>query len=254
MIDALGAPQSALLLGGTSEIGLAVLRRLAGRRLRRVVLAGRDPDALAGAASGLNAAGVPDVSVLPFDALDRAAHESLVEQAFGDGDIDLVVAAWGVLGDQARQLVERDAAIEAFEVNATAAVSLLIPVVERLREQGHGRVVVLSSVAAERPRRSIVVYGAAKAAVDAFAVGLGDSLAVAGAGVGVMVVRPGFVRTAMTAGLRPAPFAVTADDVAAAVVRGLERGAAIVWVPSAMRWVMVVLRHLPHAVFRRLPI
>jgi decaprenylphospho-beta-D-erythro-pentofuranosid-2-ulose 2-reductase len=104
-------------------------------------------------------------------------------------------------------------------------------------------------VAGERPRRSNYVYGASKAGLDAFSQGLGDRMA--GTGVHVMVVRPGFVHTKMTAGRRPTPLSTRPEDVAAAITQGLRRNAEIVWVPPALHWVMVVLRHLPRTLFRR---
>jgi decaprenylphospho-beta-D-erythro-pentofuranosid-2-ulose 2-reductase len=116
--------------------------------------------------------------------------------------------------------------------------------------QGHGTIVVLSSVAGERVRASNFVYGASKAGLDGFAQGLGDSLR--GTGVEVLVVRPGFVHTRMTAGLDAAPLATTPEAVAKAVVEGLARGSHTVWVPAALRFVMIALRHLPRPIFRRL--
>ena len=113
-------------------------------------------------------------------------------------------------------------------------------------------VVLLSSVAGERARRSNFVYGSSKAGADAFYQGLGDRLA--GTGVKVMVVRPGFVTTKMTAGLEPAPLSTTPEAVARAVTHGLERGRDTVWVPTTLRFVMSGLRHLPRPVFRRLNI
>jgi decaprenylphospho-beta-D-erythro-pentofuranosid-2-ulose 2-reductase len=112
--------------------------------------------------------------------------------------------------------------------------------------------VVLSSVAGERARRSNYVYGASKAGLDAFFSGMGDALV--GTGVRVMVVRPGFVHTKMTEGLDAAPLSTTPEAVAAAIVRGLERGSQTVWVPPTLRYVMSGLRHLPRPVFRRLPL
>jgi decaprenylphospho-beta-D-erythro-pentofuranosid-2-ulose 2-reductase len=100
-------------------------------------------------------------------------------------------------------------------------------------------------------RAANFVYGATKAGLDGFAQGLGDALAPSGARV--LVVRPGFVHTRMTAGMRPAPFATTPDAVARDVVAGLRAGRSVVWSPGILRWVFVVLRHLPRAVFRRLP-
>jgi len=121
-----------------------------------------------------------------------------------------------------------------------------------LSAQGHGRVVVLSSAAGYRVRAANFVYGAAKAGLDGFAQGLGDALV--GSGVKVMVVRPGFVKTKMTAGRSVPPLAVDASDVADAVVRGLEKDAEIVWVPSLMRYILGVLRLAPRSLWRKIPL
>lgn len=251
MRDALGSVQSVLLVGGTSEIGLATARALVQRRARTVVLAARSPDRGEQAAAVLRAAGAERVDVLAFDALDTRAHEQMVDEAFrmAGGDVDLALVAHGVLGADAGRSLDRVA--DLIETNFTGAASVIAAVARRMTAQGHGTIVVLSSVAGERARRSNFVYGSSKAGLDAFAQGLGDSLA--GSGVRVMVVRPGFVRTRMTAGLKPPPLSTTADAVAAAIVRGLERDAEIVWVPAAMRSVMSVVRHLPRPLFRRLP-
>ena len=112
--------------------------------------------------------------------------------------------------------------------------------------------VLLSSVAGERVRRSNFVYGSAKAGIDGYFQGLGDALH--GTGVHVMIVRPGFVHTKMTAGRPRVPLSVGPDAVASAIVRGLERGSEVVWVPPAFRYVMTVLRHVPRWAFRRLPL
>ena len=251
MNDAHGLPQTVLVLGGSSEIAGAVLRRLVARRARTVVLAGRDPDRIRAAAAASRAGGATAVETIAFEATDVGSHAAMVDGVFDrHGDVDLVLMAFGELGDQA--VLERDpvAAARVASVNYVAAVSVGVAVAARLRAQGHGNLVVLSSVAAERPRRSNFVYGSSKAGMDAFFRGLGDSLR--GTGARVVVVRPGFVRTRMTTGLTPAPFATTPDAVADAVVGALARGAEIVWVPAALRWVMTLLRHLPGPVFRKL--
>jgi decaprenylphospho-beta-D-erythro-pentofuranosid-2-ulose 2-reductase len=253
MKDALGSVQSVLVLGGTSEIGVATVRALAARRTRTVLLAVRDPDAADDAARQARDAGATTVETMRFDGDDTDSHERFVDEVFDrHGDIDLVLLAFGVLGDSDRSAASGGAAAAVARTNFLGAVSVAIPVARRLRGQGHGTLVVLSSVAGERVRRSNFVYGASKAGLDGFAQGLGDSLA--GTGVDVMVVRPGFVRTKMTAGLDSAPLATTADAVAQAIVRGLARGSHTVWAPPALRPVMAVVRHLPRAVFRRLPL
>lgn len=248
MNDAFGSPQTVLVLGGTSDIGLAISRRLLARGARRIVLAGRDEARLQAAAASLGA--TAEVETAAFDARDTASHAAFVDTTFARlGDVDCVVLAFGLLGDQ--EACERDPAlaVAVAETNYVGAVSVGLHVAQRLRVQGHGSLVVLSSVAAERPRRANFVYGSSKAGLDAFAQGLGDALV--GSGASVLVVRPGFVRTAMTAGREEAPFAVDADDVAVAVVKGLEKGAHTVWAPSLLRAVMTVARHLPRPVFRR---
>jgi decaprenylphospho-beta-D-erythro-pentofuranosid-2-ulose 2-reductase len=253
MNDALGSVQSVLILGGTSDIAIATAKSLIRSRCRTVLLAGRDTEALATEAKHLEAAGADTVECLPFDALAVESHDAFIDAAFDrSGDIDLAIVAFGVLGDQAEAEEHGAEARRVVETNFTGAVSVLVPLAQAMRRQGHGQIVVLSSVAGERARKSNFVYGSSKAGLDAFCQGLGDSLA--GSGVHVMVVRPGFVYSKMTDGLDPAPLATDPDQVAYAIVTGLGRGAEVVWAPAPLRYVMSVLRHLPRAVFRRLPL
>jgi decaprenylphospho-beta-D-erythro-pentofuranosid-2-ulose 2-reductase len=246
MKDALGAVQSVLVLGGTSEIGVATARALVRGRARTVVLAARDPSACADAASALRGDGAERVETVKFDALDFPSHAPLIDQIFTNTrDIDLALIAFGVLG-------EEDDPVGVLQVNTVGAASVMAEVARRMTGQGHGTIVLLSSVAGERVRKSNFMYGSSKAGVDGFAQGLGDSLA--GTGVSVMVVRPGFVKTKMTAGLDPVPFSTTPEAVAEAIVRGLARGSDVVWVPGLLRGVMSVLRHVPRPIFRRLPL
>ncbi|MFE9772545.1 decaprenylphospho-beta-D-erythro-pentofuranosid-2-ulose 2-reductase [Streptomyces sp. NPDC005931] len=251
MKDAFGLPQSLLVLGGTSEIALATARRLIARRTRMVWLAGRPSPGLEQAAEHLRGLGA-DVRTVAFDALDPASHEEVLGKVFAEGDVDMVLLAFGTLGDQARDEQDPQAAVRVAQTNYTGAVSAGLVCAVALQAQGHGSLVVLSSVAGERARRANFIYGSSKAGLDAFAQGLGDALY--GTGVHVMVVRPGFVRTRMTAGLPEAPLATTAEEVATAVELGLRRRSETVWVPGALRVVMSALRHLPRGVFRRLPV
>ncbi|OEJ25394.1 decaprenylphospho-beta-D-erythro-pentofuranosid-2-ulose 2-reductase [Streptomyces agglomeratus] len=251
MKDAFGTPQSLLVLGGTSEIALATARRLIARRTRTVWLAGRPSPALETAAAGLRALGA-EVRTVAFDALDPCAHEEKLGKVFAEGDIDMVLLAFGVLGDQARDEEQPLSAVRIAQTNYTGAVSAGLVCAKALQGQGHGSLVVLSSVAGERARRANFIYGSSKAGLDAFAQGLGDALH--GTGVHVMVVRPGFVRSKMTAGLPEAPLATTPEAVATAIETGLRRRSEVVWVPGELRAVMAALRHLPRPLFRRLPV
>ncbi len=250
MIDALGSPSSLLLVGGTSDIAVATARRYLQERPLRVVVAARDTPRRAAVADELTAAGA-DVEVVDFDADDAGSPERMVAAAAAGGDIDVAVVAFGQLGDQDALATDPAAAAALGQVNYVAPVVVGTVLANRMRSQGHGAIVALSSVAGERARRSNYVYGSTKAGVDAFYSGLADSLV--GTGVSVLVVRPGFVRSKMTEGLPEAPLSTTPEAVAEAIVTGVRKGRHTVWVPGAMRFVMSGLRHTPRAVFRRLP-
>ncbi len=250
MIDALGSPSSLLLVGGTSDIAVATARRYLQERPLRVVVAARDTPRRAAVADELKAAG-GQVEVVDFDADDAGSPERMVAAAAAGGDIDVAVVAFGQLGDQGELATDPAAAAALGRVNYVAPVVVGTVLANRMRSQGHGAIVALSSVAGERARRSNYVYGSTKAGVDAFYSGLADSLV--GTGVSVLVVRPGFVRSKMTEGLPEAPLSTTPEAVAEAIVTGVRKGRHTVWVPGAMRFVMSGLRHTPRAVFRRLP-
>ncbi|KUM74765.1 decaprenylphospho-beta-D-erythro-pentofuranosid-2-ulose 2-reductase [Streptomyces curacoi] len=251
MKDAFGIPQSLLVLGGTSEIALATARRLIARRTRTVWLAGRPSPALEQSAAELRDLGA-DVHTVAFDALDPESHETVLGKVFAEGDVDMVLLAFGILGDQARDEREPLNAVRVAQTNYTGAVSASLVSARALQTQGHGSLVVLSSVAGERARRANFIYGSSKAGLDAFTQGLGDAMH--GTGVHVMVVRPGFVRSKMTADLAEAPLATTPEAVATAIELGLRRRSETVWVPGTLRVVMSALRHVPRGLFRRLPL
>jgi len=246
-----GVARSVLVLGGGSDIALATMRVLVARGTQTVVLAARRPARLERAAAALRDAGAARVELVAFDADDTGGHTALVDEVFArHGEFDLVLHAAAVLGEPALAATDGAAAAAIVRTNFLGAVSVLVPAAQRLRAQGHGVLVVLSSTAAERPRRANFVYGASKAGLDGFAQGLGDALA--GSGVRVLVVRPGFVHTKMTAGRRPAPLSTTPEAVAAGIVKGLASSAHTVWVPGSLRALMAVLRHLPRPLFRRI--
>lgn len=247
MRDAYGIPHSVLVLGGTSELGLATLRVLVARGTRRVTLAGRSRESLEAAAREVRSEEVA-VDVTEFDALDPSSHEAFVEEVYRrHGDIDAVLLAFALYGgrgagedgEQARRVIE---------TNFVGAVSVAVPIAERLRRQGHGALVVFSSTAAALPRPSEYVYASSKAGMDAFFRGLSDSLD--GTGARVLIVRPGFVRTKMTAARRAPPWATTPHRVATATVDALAAGKESAWVPGWGRWATAILRSMPRPLFR----
>jgi decaprenylphospho-beta-D-erythro-pentofuranosid-2-ulose 2-reductase len=246
MFDNLGRPGRVLLLGGTSEIGLAILAALRAPADTEVLLAGRDEQRMAAAGKEL----AFRTRTLAFDALKPGSHQAAIAGVFADGPVDLVISATGVL--TAQEQVDRDPALgaEMIDVNFTSHVTTLLAVASRMRSQRYGTIVVLSSVAAIRPRKANYVYGAAKAGLDAFARGLTDALA--GTGVRVLLVRPGFVTGRMTAGLPPAPMSSTPAEVGSAVAAALDGKASLLWVPRGLAAAAMMIRMIPRPLWRRM--
>lgn len=249
MQNAFGEPQQVLLFGGTSDIGLAIVTAFEPNTLRRVVLACRDIAKGEISAAAIRRDGLA-VDVVEFHGEATADHQSVVDAIVGD--IDVAIVAFAQLGDPEVTTVDASAAAALATVDFVGAVSTTIAVGNRMRAQGHGAIVVLSSVAGERVRKANPVYGGAKAGLDGFAQGYGD--AVAADGVHVMIVRPGFVHSPMTAGMKPAPFATRPEEVAKLVIAGLRNRRRRIWAPRVLRPVFSILRHLPEPVWRRLPL
>jgi decaprenylphospho-beta-D-erythro-pentofuranosid-2-ulose 2-reductase len=253
VFDAVGNPQAILLLGGTSEIGLAICDRYLQTAHARVVLAclpddpGRD-DAVA----QMKADGAKSVELIDFDALDTDSHPGVIEKAWAGGDVDVAIVAFGLLGDAEELWHNQRKAVAIAEVNYTAAVSVGVLLAALMRAQGFGQIIAMSSVAGERVRRSNFVYGSTKAGLDGFYLGLGEALRESG--VRVLVIRPGQVRTRMSAHLKEPPLTVDKEYVANLAVTASGKGKELVWAPPALRYVMTVLRHVPRRIFRKLPI
>jgi decaprenylphospho-beta-D-erythro-pentofuranosid-2-ulose 2-reductase len=259
VFDAVGNPQAILLLGGTSEIGLAICERYLRNTSARVVLADLpDHPRKDAAIAQITAAGAKSVEWLDFDGTDTAGHPAVIEKAFAAGDVDVAIVAFGLLGDAEQLWQDQRKAVQIAEVNYVAAVSVGVLLGEKMRAQGSGRIIAMSSAAGERVRRSNFVYGSTKAGLDGFYLGLGEALREFG--VRVLVIRPGQVRTTTTiehwksTGAKEAPFTVDKEDVAELAVTASAKGRDLVWAPGAFRYVMMVLRHIPRPIFRKLPI
>jgi decaprenylphospho-beta-D-erythro-pentofuranosid-2-ulose 2-reductase len=259
VFDAVGNPQTILLLGGTSEIALAIGERYLRDAGARVILADlpdhpRKDDAIA----TMTSAGARSVEWIDFDGVKSADHPAVIDKAFAGGDVDVAVVAFGLLGDAEELWQNQRKAVQIAEINYTAAVSVGVLLGEKMRAQGSGRIIAMSSAAGERVRRSNFVYGSTKAGLDGFYLGLGEALREYG--VRVLVIRPGQVRTSTTiahwkaTGAKEAPFTVDKEYVADLAVTASAKGRELVWAPGAFRYVMMVLRHVPRPIFRKLPI
>lgn len=246
MLDNLGRPARILLLGGTSEIGLAILAALRAPGDTEVMLAGRDEQRLAAAGKELPFR----VVTMAFDATAPGTHEAVIDAAFSGGPVDVVIAATGVLIAQDELDRAPMLAARMIDTNFTSHVTTLLAAADRMRSQRSGTLVVLSSVAAIRPRKANFVYGAAKAGLDAFARGLADALA--GSGVRVLLVRPGFVTGRMTAGMSAAPMASTPAQVGAAVAAALDGRTTLLWIPRSLGAAAIILRLVPRPLWRQM--
>jgi short-subunit dehydrogenase len=209
------------------------------------VLAGRSPERFAA-----TPVGDARVEAVAFDADATDQHEAALDAAWAaaGGVVDVAVVAFGALGAEWPGAKDPDAAVALLRTNALGGGSALLRLAARLERQGSGSIVLLSSVAAERPRPANYVYAAGKAAADFLARGIADATRVR-----VLVVRPGFVPTQMTAGRKAPPLSATQGQVAEATVDALRRGRAVVYVPRSMRALALVVKLLPRAVLRRLP-
>ena len=244
------APGPVVILGGRSEIGIELARRLAPGAT--MVLAARHADRLDEQCATLRDAGAAAVHTREFDADDLGSHGPLVASIVADhGPIGAAVLAFGILGDPVRAETDAGHAVDIVHTDYVAQVSMLTHLAAAMRTVGRGRMVVFSSVAGVRVRRANYVYGSAKAGLDGFASGLADALH--GTGVRLLIARPGFVVGRMTRGMTPAPMSSTPAQVAAATARALAKGRRTVWIPWTLRPVFFVMRLLPQAVWRRMP-
>jgi len=206
----------------------------------------------------IEAAGAKEVVYLDFDALDTKSHPAVIESAWEQGDVDVAIVAFGVLGDAEELWQNQSKAVLTAQINYTAAVSVGVLVGDKMKAQGFGQIIAMSSVAGERVRRSNFVYGSTKAGLDGFYLGLGEALREFG--VRVLVIRPGQVRTTTTlehwkaTGAKEAPFTVDKEDVANQAVAAAAKGKELIWAPNPVRYLMAVIRHIPRSIFRKLPL
>jgi short-subunit dehydrogenase len=242
------------LFGATSAIAEHVARLLVARG-DQLFLVGRDGERLsaivddltvrAGSSSARVASAVADLS-------DQSRHEALYDAAEAAiGPLDAILVAHGTLPDQAACERSVSETMRALDINALSAISLAARAANRFEPRRHGTIAVISSVAGDRGRGSNYVYGAAKGMVGIFLGGLRNRLAKAG--VAVVTIKPGFVDTPMTAHIvKKGALWATPQAIAPAIVKAMDRGQPVVYVPGIWRWIMLVVRLIPERIFMRL--
>ncbi|MDP3759052.1 MAG: SDR family oxidoreductase [Ramlibacter sp.] len=242
--------KSILIIGANSAIAAAAARLWAAQG-HRMHLMGRSGDRLATLAADLKIRGASSVGHTLMDANDFALHAALLERAMTElGVIDIVLVAHGTLGDQAA--CERDfgLALDQFNTNALSVISLLTHLGAQFERQGHGTIAVIGSVAGDRGRRSNYVYGAAKAAVATFTQGLRNRMNASN--VQVLTIKPGFVDTPMTSGFPKGALWCSPERAARGILAAINRRADVAYVPGFWRWIMLIVRSIPEAIFKRM--
>lgn len=239
-----------LIVGATSAIAEAAARVFAARG-DAIYLVGRNARQLESIAADLMVRGAARVGQGVMDANDQPSHAAMLRDANEFlGGLDRVLIAHGTLSDQAACQHSVEDTLREMNTNALSVIALLTPIANQLETQGHGGIAVISSVAGDRGRQSNYVYGAAKAMVTAFLSGLRQRLRKAG--VSVTTIKPGFVDTPMTRDFPKGPLWATPERAARDIVRAMDRGRAVAYVPGFWFWIMLVIRHIPERVFVRL--
>ena len=218
------------LIGSGSEIGQAIIAKLMEQKKSEVIQVGRTGE-------------------FALDITDKSARERLVNQLFAKGDLDLAVIAVGVLGNNAEKSASENL-LEVIDVNYLGTLHLLALIAERMKIQAHGTILIISSFAQVRPRDDNFAYGSTKAGLDFYARGLAAKLH--GSGVKIKILRPGFVKSKMTAGMAIAPFSITTEECAQYGVRAISSKKVVTWAPSILKYVAMVIATMPPAIFRKI--
>lgn len=242
---------NAVLIGATRGTGRALARLLAARGDRLVLLGRNTPD-LERSANDLESHGAPaPVGIVELDLHDRSAHAAAIQRAATLlGNINIVIVTAAAFAVQEKLEGDVTLLAQVLDTDFTDTVLFCEAARKHLLAAGGATLCVFSSVAGDRGRKPVILYGAAKAGLSYYLEGLDHKYR--GQGLKVVCVKPGFIRTSMTAGLKPPPFAAEPEDVARVVLRAIDKGLPVVYAPPIWRWIMLVIRNLPKFIMRRI--
>ena len=240
----------AVFLGGTRGMGRAIARLLA-ERGDDVYVLGNEPEDLERSAADLAIVRGAPVGKAHCDILKRETFAPALDQAWSEmTGFDTVVVTAGLFGSQEALENDADFRDRLLTANYTNTVHFCEEARQRLLDGGGGTLVVFSSVAGERGRKPVILYGSAKAGLSVYLEGLDHKYR--SLGLKTITVKPGFVKTGMTVGLKSPPFATEPGAVAKLVVRAIDRGTPEVYATGIWRWIMLVIKLLPRFVMRRI--
>ena len=240
-----------IIVGACSAIAEATARIWAARG-GKLYLLGRNQDKLDVLAQDLTVRGAQQVVTKVFDACDYGSHDTLLATAAAElGSVDGIFVAHGTLPDQRACEADFVTARKEFETNGMSVISLVTQAANYFESQGSGTIAVITSVAGDRGRQSNYLYGSAKAAVSTFLEGVRNRLAAKG--VHVITIKPGFVDTPMTDGMdKSGPLWAQPEDVAMSIVKAIDKERNVVYVPWFWQLIMLIIRHIPEFIFKKL--
>jgi decaprenylphospho-beta-D-erythro-pentofuranosid-2-ulose 2-reductase len=243
--------QNILIIGANSAIAEATARVWAIRGCN-FALAGRDINRLNATAADLKIRGAKQTACLTFDATQPKEMPALLDQAITElGSIDTILVAHGTLPDQKKCETDLNVALDAIRINAISVIGLLTHAANVFEKRGSGTICVISSVAGDRGRQSNYVYGAAKSMVSTFCDGLRNRLFKSG--VAVVLIKPGFVDTPMTAHINPkGALWATPEKLAQIIASAVDNGKNTVYAPWFWLHIMNIIRHIPEFIFKKL--
>lgn len=238
-----------LILGGNSDVAYAVARIYAEKEQANIILASRNMELLNKKVSDLKIRTSANIQAFHFDALDNASHASFYNSL--NPKPDVVVLAFGYLGDQVEAQNDFAQAKKIIDSNYTGAVSILEIIASDFEKRGHGSIIGISSVAGDRGRQSNYMYGSAKGALTIYLGGLRNRLSKKN--VHVVTVLPGFIDTKMTENMElPGKLTASPDQVARDIYNAYKKNRNIIYTRWFFRWIMVIIKSIPEIIFKKL--
>lgn len=239
-----------LILGATSAIAEHTARLFAARG-DQLWLVARNAQRLKTISDDLRVRGARDCDYRVADLTDNTGHAGLLRDATEQlGGLDVVLIAYGTLGDQMAGEQDFANALQELQTNCLSVLSLLTLLANQLQQQGHGCIAVVSSVAGDRGRQSNYIYGTAKGALTIFLQGLRNRLGKTG--VQVLTIKPGFVDSPMTRDFNKGPLWVKPAAIAQGILKAIDKNKDVVYLPFFWRYIMLIIRLIPEKLFKRL--
>jgi len=239
-----------LILGATSAIAERTARLFA-QRGDQLYLVARNAQRLKTITDDLRVRGACDCDYRVANLADNSEHAELLREATAQlGGLDVVLIAYGTLGDQKAGEQDFAMAMQELQTNCLSVLSLLSLLANQMEQQGHGCLAVLSSVAGDRGRQSNYIYGTAKGGLSIFLQGLRNRLGKTG--IQVLTIKPGFVDSPMTREFDKGLLWAKPEKIAAGIVKAIDKKRDVIYLPFFWRYIMLIIKLIPEKLFKRL--